>query len=248
MSAPTARYDRIGGGYSVARRTDPRIGQPIHDTLAGAVSVANVGAGTGSYEPDDIPTIAIEPSARMIRQRRDTRNAVQANAEAIPLRDDAVDCTMAILTVHHWSSLAQGLAECARIARRKVIIFTWDPEAPGFWLTRDYFPEILALDRDIFPSVQAIRRCLGPVQVRPVPIPADCRDGFLGAYWRRPRAYLDREVRAGISSFSLIDDLPARLEQLESDLADGTWRRVQGEMLPRDNLDLGYRLVTAVVN
>ena len=36
----------------------------------------------------------------------------------------------------------------------------------------------------------------------PVPIPHDCVDGLLGAYWRRPEAYLNAEIRSGISSFA----------------------------------------------
>ena len=32
---------------------------------------------------------------------------------------------------------------------------------------------------------------LGPVRVIKVPIPHDCTDGFLCAYWRRPGYFLD---------------------------------------------------------
>jgi hypothetical protein len=75
-------------------------------------------------------------------------------------------------------------------------------------------------------------------------IPADCADGFLGAYWRRPAAYLDPRVRAAISIFSKLDATTA-LARLEADLADGVWNARHGELLTRKELDVGYRLIVA---
>jgi ubiquinone/menaquinone biosynthesis C-methylase UbiE len=102
----------------------------------------NLGAGTGSYEPKDIPTVAIEPSIQMIKQRTNRANAVQARAEALPVKDKSFDASMAILTIHHWLKVERGLAEAARAAKRKIVILTWDPDFEGFWLTREYFPEL----------------------------------------------------------------------------------------------------------
>jgi hypothetical protein len=78
-----------------------------------------------------------------------------------------------------------------------------------------------------------------------VPVPRDCVDGFLGAYWARPEAYLDPAVRAGISSFAL-PGTEAGLERLRADLASGEWHTRHGELLAEDALDVGYRLVVAV--
>jgi hypothetical protein len=91
----------------------------------------------------------------------------------------------------------------------------------------------------------AILRALGPIEVRTLPIPHDCVDGFLGAYWRRPRAYLDARVRGAISTFSKIRTLEPGLARLRRDLEDGTWERRHGDLLGRAELDLGYRLVIA---
>ena len=242
------RYDKIGAGYSNQRKPDPRIGSHILEGLADARSVLNVGAGAGSYEPTHVPTYAVEPSYQMIQQRRNKRNVVQGSAEALPFTDAAVDSVLAVLTVHHWSNLAQGLSECARTSKREVAIFTWDPESPGFWLTKEYFPELLALDRSIFPSMEDLRHHLGSIQVQPVAIPADCVDGFLGAYWQRPEAYLSDQVRSGMSSFSRITNLADRLEQLQKDLASGCWHRTHGKLQAQESCDLGYRLVTAAVH
>jgi hypothetical protein len=88
-------------------------------------------------------------------------------------------------------------------------------------------------------------RWLGPVEISPVPIPKDCSDGFLHAYWRRPEAYLDPRIRRGSSSFWALPDLDEGLARLEADLASGEWARRYRSLLDLDELDAGYRLVVA---
>lgn len=239
------RYDRIGSGYTSQRLPDPRIYASIRHQLQSMSSVVNVGSGTGSYEPEDLAVFAVEPSAVMISQRKNRRNAVQARAESLPFPDNAVDAVMAILTVHHWEDQKKGLEECARVARKRMVILTWDPESEGFWLVNEYFPELLAFDRSIFPRMEAIRRILGPADIRPLPIPAECVDGFLGAYWRRPHAYLNETVRSGMSSFSRIENIDTRLAELRRDIVSGVWQRRHQHLLTVDALDIGYRLVTS---
>src|SRR5699024_4844680 len=121
---------------------------------------------------------------------------------------------------------------------------TFDVEASNFWLTRDYFPEIMALDREVMPMLAALREQLGAVEVRPQPIPHDCEDGFLGAYWRRPEVYLDAGARRAMSSFSRFDAARG-LTQLASDLSTGAWRKRNAQILGLDSLDLGYRWIIA---
>jgi SAM-dependent methyltransferase len=203
----------------------------------------NVGAGAGSYEPADRLVVAVEPSGVMIRQRPPGNPVVQASASALPFRDDTFAAALAVLTVHHWPDRAEGLAELARVARR-VVILTWDPAFSGLWWVADYFPEIAALDQPSFPTLDDLRAALGPVEVLPLPIPHDCTDGFMGAYWRRPAAYLDPGVRGAISTFTRMAGVEAGLARLQADLDDGTWARRHGYLLDRTELDLGYRLVT----
>ena len=241
-----ALYDRIGRGYAAYRRPDPRIAARIAEALGDARTVVNVGAGAGSYEPADRAVVAVEPSGEMIRQRAPSAApAVEAAAEALPFATGSFDAAMAVLTIHHWADARRGLAEMRRVARGHIAILTWDPEHPGFWLTRDYFPEILPADRMTFPTLREIEAVLGPGEVRPVPVPADCSDGFLGAYWRRPEAYLDPGRRAAISAFARLDDVDARIGRLRADLADGTWQRHNGGLHGLPQLDIGYRLVVA---
>jgi SAM-dependent methyltransferase len=239
-------YDRIGAGYNAHRRPDPRIGAAILHALGPVGSVVNVGAGAGSYEPTDRPVVAVEPSPTMIRQRPPgSAPVVQASATALPFRDGAFDAALAVLTVHHWPDRARGLGELQRVAGDRAVILTWEPDAARFWLVDDYFPALAALDRPIFDTLDDLRRILGPVEIQPLPIPHDCADGFLGAYWRRPHAYLDPAVRGAISTFSKIGDVEPGLVRLRRDLEDGTWTRRYGHLATRSELDLGYRLVIA---
>src|SRR5262249_5997 len=157
----------------------------------------------GSYEPTDRPVVAVEPAMTMIRQRRaGAAPVVQASANDLPFRDDGFGGSLAILTVHHWPHPPRPLQEPPPPALPPLVIVTWDPSATGFWLVEDYFPEIVDIDRKIFPTIEDYGRALGRVGVQSFPIPHDCVDGFLGAYWRRPHAYLDASVRAAISAFT----------------------------------------------
>ncbi|AUX44380.1 MerR family transcriptional regulator [Sorangium cellulosum] len=238
-------YDRIGRNYDRYRVADPRIAASIHRGLGRASTVVNVGAGVGSYEPTDRRVVAVEPSATMIAQRRTPDvEVVQASAEGLPFPDAAFDAAMAILTVHHWADWRKGLDEMRRVASR-IVVLTWDSSSDGFWLTQDYFPELIALDRALFPAIEDLRGALGRARVEPVPIPSDCTDGFLGAYWSRPHAYLDAGVRGAISSFSRLNDVDSGLRRLAADLESGRWHRRHGQLTERDSLDLGYRLVVS---
>jgi SAM-dependent methyltransferase len=241
-----ALYDVIGAGYGRTRRPDPRIQRAIHTGLGDAARVVNVGAGTGSYEPRDRDVVAVEPSALMIAQRcTDTAPVVQASAESLPFDDDTFDAALAVLTDHHWPDRASGLREMRRVARRRAVLFTWDERfATQSWLVRDYLPEFISLPGM---SIATIAGHLGAQEVMPVPIPADCQDGFLHAYWARPEAYLDPDVRAGISVFARLDRraVERAVAHLEKDLATGAWHERNANIADRLELDLGYRLLIA---
>lgn len=239
-----ATYDRIGINYAALRRPDPRVAAAIWKALGDAETVLNVGAGTGSYEPRDRQVTAVEPSSEMIRKRpASAPEAVQAFADRLPFEDDAFDAAMAILTVHHWLDKGAGLREMRRVTRGRIVLLTFDPSCRP-WLT-DYLPELAALDEAQMPAVADYERWLGPVEVTPVPVPHDCVDGFLYAYWRRPEAYLDARIRSGSSSFWAIGDAEAGLQRLRRDLETGEWARRYADLLALDAYDAGYRLVVA---
>lgn len=237
-------YDTIGVNYSDLRNPDPRIKAAIEKALGNAKTVLNVGAGAGSYEPSERQVIAIEPSQKMIRQRSATAAAViQGCAEALPFKDCSYDASMAVLTVHHWSDKEKGLREMRRVTRGRVVILTFDPSCRGAWLT-DYIPELVALDEERMPRMTDYEKWLGAVQVSPVPIPHDCSDGFLYAYWRRPAACLDPRVRTAMSSFWAAGAVSEGLKKLATDLDTGAWARRYTHVLDLTECDVGYRLVT----
>ena len=96
-------------------------------------------------------------------------------------------------------------------------------------------------------SFDAAKEALGATREEVVPIPHDCRDGFLMAYWRRPEAYLDPTVRANISVFALLPraEVDAMVAELRADLESGAWERRNADVLARDEYDFGYRILVA---
>lgn len=246
-------YNQIGRTYSVTRRPEPRIERAIHAALGDAATVVNVGAGAGAYEPTDREVVAVEPSAVMTAQRKPgSTRVVEAFAERLPFGDGEFEASMAVLSDHHWTDRAQGLRELRRVARRRVVLFNADPgENARFWMTTEYLPGFVKLIEPRYRVAGAwqceLRTILGDLELRPVPIAHDCADGFYGAYWRRPEAFLDPVIRDGISVFS---QLPAEqvthgLEALADDLRSGAWRDRHHDLLELGELHLGYYVVVA---
>jgi len=239
-----ALYDTIGINYTELRKPDDRIAAQIDRALGAAQTVLNVGAGTGSYEPRGKQVQAVEPSIEMIRKRKPAAApVVQASADSLPFEDLSFDAGMAILTIHHWPDIAAGLRELKRVTRGPIVLLTFDPSLRP-WLT-EYLPELVSLDERQMPQMTQYAEWLGPVTIEPVPIPHDCMDGFLYAYWRRPEAYLDARIRSASSSFWKIRDTETALERLSDDLKTGEWDRKYASLRDQSDYDAGYRLVIA---
>ena len=238
-----ALYERLGQNYPQARRADPRIAELLAAAIGDARSVVNVGAGTGSYEPTNCQVIAVEPAAAM-RARRPVSAApcIDARAEALPFDDACVDVAMGVYTDFHWSDRARGIAEMKRVARRSVVLLTVDSaHADSYWLIRDYFPE----GRELFAPLSDLRAMLPGAAVRPVLVPEDCQDGFVQAFWKRPNALLDPQVRASMALFARMDsdEVERRIQRLHADLEDGTWQDRNRALLGGSSADLAHRLV-----
>ncbi|MFI6047854.1 class I SAM-dependent methyltransferase [Nocardia sp. NPDC051321] len=241
-------YDTTGQTYSQTRQPDPRIADQIDAALHGMRTVVNIGAGTGSYEPGNT-VLAIEPSQVMIAQRpAGAASAIRATAENLPLRTASVDAALAVLTIHHWPDLERGIAEMVRVARRRIAILTWDHTVfRQFWLVRDYLPAAAETDAKLAVALSELTALLKNPEIQPIPVPHDCVDGFGGAYWRRPEAYLGKTVQAGMSMLALTPKplLQEGLSRLRQDLETGDWHTRYTDLLDQSHLDLGYRLITA---
>ncbi|MBK6511163.1 MAG: class I SAM-dependent methyltransferase [Haliea sp.] len=238
-----ALYDTIGKEYSVGRRTDPKIAAHISRFLAGAASILNIGAGTGSYETGDANLIAVEPSRMMINQRSSGAYPVaQASAESLPFKDGAFTHSMTVLSMHHWSNRTEAFKEIKRVTTQRFVAVTWNPASKPYWLSADYFPEIHHVDQAIFPSLQELTIAFPGMKFHSLPIPSDCIDGFTAAYWAKPQAYLDPIARQSMSTFTKIGNVESGLSKLESDLKSGIWENRYAEVTGLMELDVGYKV------
>ena len=243
-----AIYDKIGTHYSTMRQTDPKVAAQLYAELEGATRIVNIGAGTGSYEPANVDLVAVEPSAKMIAQRSaDAYPCKQAFAEKLPFEDNSFSHAMTVLSMHHWQDKPSAFNEINRVATNRFVAITWDPQSEPFWLTRDYFPEIHEMDVAIFPRLDAFQDHFDEVEIRPLQIPHNCIDGFFAAFWKRPDAYLNPQVRQSTSPFSKVQNLEEGLTKLANDLASGVWAERNQQMLSLDTFDAGYRLISAKI-
>ncbi len=244
----TARvdYERHGRTYAQHRRADPRIAARIHAALGDARTVLNVGAGAGSYEPDDRLVLAVEPSATMRAQRpAGAAPAIDARAEALPLDDGAVDAAMACVTIHHWESPATGLAELRRVSRGPVVIFTFELDRLPAW-QHEFLREGVAKEQPRFPAIDEVAAALGGrTRVERIPTPGDCTDGFFEAFWRRPEELLDPAIRGAQSVWALLEPgVEQRIvERLAGALESGTWDAEHGYLREQESFDGALRLV-----
>lgn len=239
-------YDRIGLGYARFRKPDPRIAASLMSALDDARTVVNVGAGTGSYEPTDRVVLAVEPSEQMAKQRPpDAAPCIRAAAERLPLFDQSFDAAMGILTIHHWPDPVRGLRELVRVARR-VVLFAYEPAIHStFWLWQEYFPAAASTSAASELPIKQVAELIGADRVETVLVPHDCSDGFGPAYWRRPTAYLDPDVRGCISGLARLSgkDLKPGLERLHQDLDTGAWQARHRDLFDLDAIDAGLRLI-----
>ncbi len=240
-------YERGGQHYSSIRRTDPRIAAIVHGALGLSHTVLNIGAGAGSYEPDDRYVVALEPSASMRAQRpAHAAPAMDGVAEHLPFDDGAFDAAMATVTVHQWRDAQAGLREMRRVARGPVVVLTFDGDAlDRFWLA-DYVPELIEAERRRYPDIEVIGATLGDgTTVCAVPVARDCLDGFTEAYFARPEAFLDEATRRSQSAWGFVDTAVEErfVEQLRIDLASGAWDARYGDLRNQDVFEGALRLV-----
>ena len=121
--------------YGAMRQADLRVAEKIRLALGEATTVLNVGAGSGNYEPAGRTVVTLEPSAaQRVRRPASAAPCVIGTAEALPFDDKSFDAVMASLTIDQWPDLERGLAELKRVARRRIVILTFDPgRIASFW-------------------------------------------------------------------------------------------------------------------
>ena len=175
--------------------------------------------------------------------------AVIGVAEALPLDDGSVDAAMAMITIHHWKDIKKGLQEMKRVARQRVVILTFDGDALDSFWNVEYFREVVETERLRYPRIDWIVESLGGnCTVSPIPIPLDCVDGFQEAYYGRPEALLDREVRRAQSAWGFVSaaEQEASVQRLADELKLGDWDRKYGHLRTQPFFTGALRLITAV--
>ncbi|MEN0060779.1 MAG: methyltransferase domain-containing protein [Myxococcota bacterium] len=244
------RYDTIGDRYSARRREDPQIRARIHEALGNARTVVNVGAGAGSYEPQDRTVFAVEPSHVMAEQRAPDRPALRGTATALPFFDGSLDAAMTVLSLHHWDPDQEaGVREMARVARDTIVILTIDAEVSGrMWLMADYFPEVRNRDFAIFPPPEQIAAWTGRrATIETIPVSRTTPDHSLASFWAHPERVLDPLARQVTSGFArepqaVIDRVVAAVR---TDLESGAWDARHGALRHLEEADAGLRLIVA---
>lgn len=254
-------YDTIGKSYAQFRLPDRRIVDCLLNALQlkPGSTIADIGAGTGGYSREiaerGFLVYAVEPS-EVMRSQAVTHPQVKwfdGCAEAIPLPDNSVDAAICILSLHHFTDLEAALLEIHRVVKTGAIaFFTYDSQArKDFWLD-DYFPFLWEYDEGSFCPLDYIVSFIqnnfkkkNSVDIYPFPLPPDLTDLFLAAGWRRPKIYLNAEIRASMSAFALTEPqlVETGVRQLEADLASGEWLRKYGQFMKLTEFDVGYRML-----
>ena len=176
------------------------------------------------------------------RSRRRRRRCRSPTARSTP-RSRSSPCTTGAIR-------SAGSRELARVARRQVFL-SFDAVLDNeFWLVDDYFPEIRGArhERRRATRPTASPKCSTCSAVEPVPVPADCVDGFAACFWNRPEAYID-PVRAGGHLVSGACSTPTCGPAAPSACAP-TSRRARGTRATATSgrctsIDVGYRLIVA---
>jgi len=252
------RYDLINDVLTVGndrlwriattRAVAPRKGMRILDLAAGT------GTSSAAFAAHGAHVTAADFSEGMLtegRKRHAGNDLIEfqwADATQLPFADDSFDAATISDGLRNVNDPKAALREMRRVARGPVLVLTFDLDVSArTWLLSEYLPEVDADDRTRFPSVERIAALLGGADVVPVPIPADCADGFFHAFFARPEAYLDPAVRAGRSAWPR---LPAGVEEravaaLAEDLRTGVWDERNGAIRRASAYDGGLRLVVA---
>jgi SAM-dependent methyltransferase len=172
--------------------------------------------------------------------------AVIAVSDQLPFDDQSFDVVTAFLTIHHWPDIRKGVEEMRRVARKKIIVMTYDPDALGDFWNAEYFPEVIDVEKQRYPGIKALSAILGDkIEVQKIPVPLNCVDGFQEAFYGRPEAFLDQEVRKAMSAWGFIpeDQQEIMVKRLADELLSGVWDCKYGHLRSQAFFSGALRLV-----
>lgn len=234
-------YNKIGIDYNSTRKADPFLTKQLikHINPKEDEIFLDIGCGTGNYTNElakkGLRLIGIDPSEKMLEQARLKNASVDwrmGTAEKIELPDHTFNGVIASLTIHHWSDLQKGFSELQRVLKPegRIVVFTSTPkQMEGYWLNH-YFPMMLKNSIDQMPSLESIEDAMTNSNIQIIKtekyfIKPDLEDKFLYCGKHQPEIYLNKKVRNGISSFSLLSHKPEvdqGLTDLKRNIENGT--------------------------
>jgi ubiquinone/menaquinone biosynthesis C-methylase UbiE len=249
-------YDQIGMDYDVTRRADPYIVERLihHLDVKPDGVYLDVACGTGNY------TMAvaqaggrvhgIDQSRRMIAAACQKPSSVRwhiGNVESLPFAEGTMAGVLCTLAIHHFRALLPAFQEVFRVlGRGRFALFTSTAEQMRRYWLNDYFPTAMAKSIVQMPSLPIIIQTLQQSGFRRIDtesyeVQHDLQDLFLYSGKHRPAMYLNARVRAGISTFAALAELPEVEEgcrRLSQDIQSGriadviaAYRHAQGDYL-----------------
>ena len=238
-------YNTIGKGYNTTRKADPYIAGRLHELLSpvpGGIYL-DIGCGTGNYlvalTQKGLNMRGADPSATMLQEAREKNPGaalVCANVENLPFDNDSFDGSIATFTFHHWTDKRKGLDEMHRVLKpgARLVFLSFTPEQMrGYWLYH-YFPEMIQRSWELVPGIGGMEKLLNESGFQQVTtekyfVQDDLQDHFLYSNKYRPEAYLDEDIRKGISSFAAFStpgEVAAGLKALEADIETGAVKEI----------------------
>jgi len=238
-------YNTIGGNYNLTRKADPFITTKIYELLGPEISAfyLDIGCGTGNYlnalTEKGLSFMGIDPSEIMLKQAKEKNpytKFIHAQAEHIPLPDQLFNGAIAILTIHHWNSIGQGLKEIKRVLKpnSKLVLFSFTPQQlRGYWLYH-YFPimieNCMKTIVDLTQMEQYIKQAgFSQLQTELYFVQDDLQDQFMYSNKHHPEKYLLEEIRNNASGFRVFsdpDELMQGVAKLKNDIETGKIKAV----------------------
>ncbi len=240
-----ALYDRIGTDYDSTRQADPYIvGRLIHHlNVPPGEACLDLACGTGNYSVGVSSRtrtrfFGMDQSVTMIHTAAAKDSSIAwcvGEAEALPFPDGVFSGVTCVLAVHHFRDREGAFSEAHRVLRAgRLVIFTASPvQMREYWLNA-YFP--VAMEKSIrqMPEDEDLKRELrsagfGEITTETYSVREGLKDLFLYSGKHHPEAYLDPQVRDGISTFAHLSsqkEIERGCEKLARDLRTGRFRDV----------------------
>ncbi|MEZ5343986.1 MAG: class I SAM-dependent methyltransferase [Pyrinomonadaceae bacterium] len=234
-----AIYDKIGKVYDSTRCADPYIAGKLktHLAIKPEKSYIDIACGSGNYTSalasEGGLWFGVDQSSEMIekaRKKSDIVNWQIADITSLPFREDTFDGAVCTLAIHHFPELSRAFREIRRVLKNgKFVIFTSTPEQTGNYWLAEYFPEAIRLSAEQMPDLKTVKSALesagfSRVETENYSVREDLEDFFLYSGKFRPEIYLDPQIRANISTFTLLaneTEIRSGCEKLASEIKSG---------------------------